>query len=244
MNRPYIICHMLTTLDGKISGSALGTPEAAALAGHYQKLHQLCRADATIYGKTTVEEVFTKGRRLDLSSLSEGTLPREDYIADPGAAHYLIAVDPEGDPGWTSAVVQGRGPGYDGAHIIEILRTDVSDRYLAYLRQLGISYLFGGEHSICFSEVCVKLRKYFGIEKLLLQGGGLLNGSFAAEDLIDELSLLIAPAANCGGGQPSLFEGIPGLSVSPRRFVRKDIQVLEHSGLALQYVRDREEETN
>ena len=77
-----------------------------------------------------------------------------------------------------------------------------------------------------------------------MQGGGLLNGSFAAEDLIDELSLLIAPAADCGSGQPSLFEGMPGLSASPRRFVQRDIQVLEHSGLALQYVRDREEEAN
>ena len=75
MNRPYIICHMLTTLDGKISGPALGSPEAAALAGHCQKLHRLCRADTTIYGKTTVEEVFTKGRRPELSSLPAAPLP-------------------------------------------------------------------------------------------------------------------------------------------------------------------------
>lgn len=244
MNRPYIICHMLTTLDGIISGPAFGSPEAAALAGHYQKLHQLYRADATIYGKTTVEEVFTKGRRPELSSFPEDPLPREDHIADPAAAQYLIAVDPAGELGWTGSVVQGRGPSYDGAHIITVLREDVSDRYLAYLRHLGISYLFGGAHEIRFSEVCAKLHRYFGIEKLLLQGGGLLNGSFAVEDLIDELSLLIVPAADCGSGQPSLFEGMPGLSVSPRRFVRKDIQVLEHSGLALQYVRDREEEAN
>lgn len=241
MNRPYIICHMLTTLDGKISGPALGSPEATALAGHCQKLHRLCRADATIYGKTTVEEVFTKGRRPELPSLPEEPLPREDHIADPGADQYLIAVDPEGELGWTGSVVQARGPGYDGAHIIEILRTDVSDCYLAYLRRLGISYLFGGAAEIRFSEVCAKLQRYFGIEKLLLQGGGLLNGSFAAEDLIDELSLLIAPAADCGSGQPSLFEGMPGLSASPRRFVQRDIQVLEHSGLALQYVRQIEE---
>lgn len=244
MNRPYIICHMLTTLDGKISGPAFGSPEAAALAGHYQKLHQLYRADATIYGKTTVEEVFTKGRRPELSSFPEDPLPREDHIADPAAAQYLIAVDPAGELGWTGSVVQGRGPSYDGAHIITVLREDVSDRYLAYLRKLGISYLFGGRHALCFSDVCVKLHAHFGIRRVLLQGGELLNGSFAAEDLIDELSLLIAPAADCGGGQPALFEEMPGLSVSPRRFVRKDIQVLEHSGLALQYVRDREEEAN
>ena len=246
MNRPYVICHMLATLDGKISGPALGSREAAALAGHYQELHRTYGADATIYGKTTVSEVFTKGRQPALPLSQGAALPREDYIADSQAGQYLIAVDPDGGLGWTGATVQGRGPGYDGAHIIEILQTDVPDSYLEYLRRLGISYLFGGAHAICFSDVCVKLYQYFGIEKLLLQGGGLLNGSFAAEDLIDEFSLLIAPAADCGSGQPSLFEGASSLSgtVKPRRFVRKDVQVLENSGLALRYVRDREEEAN
>ena len=86
MNRPYIICHMLTTLDGKISGAALGTPEAAALAGHYQKLHRLFHADATFYGRTTIAEVFTKGRQPDLAPFQGTILSREDYIADPELA--------------------------------------------------------------------------------------------------------------------------------------------------------------
>ena len=86
MNRPYIICHMLTTLDGKISGAALGTPEAAALAGHYQKLHRLFHADATLYGRTTIAEVFTKGRQPDLAPFQGTILSREDYIADPELA--------------------------------------------------------------------------------------------------------------------------------------------------------------
>lgn len=244
MNRPYIICHMLMTLDGKISGPAFGFQETAALAQHYQELHRTCGADATIYGTTTAAEVFTKGKQPDLTASQGAVLPREDYIADPEAAQYLIAVDPDGGLGWIDSVVRGRGPGYDGAHIIEILQTGVSDRYLAYLRNLGISYLFGGAHSICFSDVCVKLYRYFGIQKMLLQGGGLLNGSFAAEDLIDELSLLIAPAADCGGTRPSLFDAADALShpAEPRRFVRKNVQTLENSGLLLQYVRGRDPE--
>ena len=245
MNRPYISCHMLTTLDWKISGPALGTPEAAALAGHYQKLHRLFHADATVYGNATIAEVFTKGRQPDLAPFQGTILSREDYIADPEADQYLISVDPDGGIGWTGPVVQGHGPGYDGAHIIEILQEDVSDSYLAYLRKAGISYPFGGKHVICFSDVCVKLHEHFGIKNMLLQGGGLLNSSFAAEDLIDELSLLIAPAADCGGQQPSLFEMLPGLSgpIGPRRFIRRDVQLMGDSGLALQYVQNREEET-
>lgn len=244
MDRPYIICHMTATLDGKISGPAFSYPETAELSRHYQQLHRAIRADATAYGKTTVEEILTRGRRPDLAAFQDAAVPREDFIADAQAAMYLVAVDPDGGLGWTGAAVQGRGPGYDGAHIIEILQEDVSDAYLAYLRGIGISYLFGGVHSICLADVCVKLRRYFGIERMLVQGGGVLNGSFAAEDLIDELSLLLAPAADCGTGRPSLFEAPPGLAPAPepRRFVRESVQKLENSGLALRYRRAREGE--
>ena len=33
MNRPYIICHMVTSLDGKVTGDFLGNPECAAACG-------------------------------------------------------------------------------------------------------------------------------------------------------------------------------------------------------------------
>ena len=29
MERPYIICHMVTSLDGKVTGSYLSTPECS-----------------------------------------------------------------------------------------------------------------------------------------------------------------------------------------------------------------------
>ena len=52
----------------------------------------------------------------------------------------------------------------------------------------------------------VKLRREFGIEKLLLEGGGGINGSFLAAGLIDELSVLVAPVADGSVGTPSLFD--------------------------------------
>jgi 2,5-diamino-6-(ribosylamino)-4(3H)-pyrimidinone 5'-phosphate reductase len=52
----------------------------------------------------------------------------------------------------------------------------------------------------------VKLGKEFGIRKLLLEGGGKINGSFLAADLIDELSILIAPVADGSIGTPTLFD--------------------------------------
>jgi riboflavin biosynthesis pyrimidine reductase len=58
--------------------------------------------------------------------------------------------------------------------------------------------------------VLQKLRKELGIKTLLLEGGGKINGSFLAADLIDELSVLLAPVADGGVGTPSLFDAKEG----------------------------------
>lgn len=35
MNRPYVVCHMLTSLDGKIDGSFFGSPETEPALAEY-----------------------------------------------------------------------------------------------------------------------------------------------------------------------------------------------------------------
>ena len=56
----------------------------------------------------------------------------------------------------------------------------------------------------------MKLRTAFGIRRLLLEGGGKINGSFLAAGLIDELSILIAPVADGSIGTPTLFDAMAG----------------------------------
>jgi riboflavin biosynthesis pyrimidine reductase len=50
------------------------------------------------------------------------------------------------------------------------------------------------------------LGESFGITTLLLEGGGITNGLFLKEQLIDEISLLIYPAIDGLSGIPSIFE--------------------------------------
>ncbi len=63
-----------------------------------------------------------------------------------------------------------------------------------------------------------KLRKRLGIRRLLLEGGGKINGSFLAAGCIDELSLLVAPVADGSVGTPALFD-TPGGSPSRLRLL-------------------------
>jgi 2,5-diamino-6-(ribosylamino)-4(3H)-pyrimidinone 5'-phosphate reductase len=114
-----------------------------------------------------------------------------------------IALDPSGKLTWKSGSI-------DEEHVITVLTEQVSDDYLAFLQSKGVSYLFGGKTEVNLKKVLEKLRKEFGIQKLLLEGGGKINGSFLAADLIDELSVLVAPIADGAIGTPSLFDAREG----------------------------------
>lgn len=207
-NRPYIICHILSSINGKISGSYFRRPETRFAAKLYQALHQTLEADAVAYGRTTVSEVFTKGKEAELDRFQGVKETREDYVAVTDSPYYLVSVDPDGGLGWEGATVQGRREGYDGAHIIEVLTEKVPDAYLACLREKKISYLFAGKERLAPETAAEKLYRLFGIRRMLLQGGGITNGTFA--DVIDELSLVVAPVTECGSWNPTVFEQIQG----------------------------------
>ena len=84
-------------------------------------------------------------------------------------------------------------PGYGGAQIIEVLTHQVSRQYLTYLQSMDIPYIFAGDTEIDIDEALSKLKAYFGINKLLLEGGSILNGAFQRAGVIDEVSLVVAP---------------------------------------------------
>ena len=57
-----------------------------------------------------------------------------------------------------------------------------------------------------------KLKELFGIETLMLGGGGVLNWSFIQAGMCDEVSIVIAAAADGSNDTPSLFSVREGLS--------------------------------
>lgn len=50
MNRPWVICHMCTSLDGKISGDFMETATAAPALRAYNELRGFYDCRATLYG--------------------------------------------------------------------------------------------------------------------------------------------------------------------------------------------------
>jgi riboflavin biosynthesis pyrimidine reductase len=201
-NRPYTICHMLPSIDGRIVTSPWKF--GAVMTREYERTAGTFGADGWIIGRVSMEPYAGKARVPRRKNRE--AIPREDFIAAK-ADSYAIAIDPSGKLRWTSNAI-------DDEHVITILTEAVSDDYLAFLRTQGVSYLFAGKAKIDLKTALEKLYAHFRIRTLLLEGGGKINGSFLAADLIDELSILIGPVADGGIGTPTLFDAKEGRAVA------------------------------
>lgn len=205
MNRPYIICHMVTSLDGKVTGKFLYQPQCEKATDLYYQINRDYKADGFACGRVTMEGSFTGGWYPDLSEF-EPTYSPMDYLVDEVGDYFAVAFDPHGRLGWKSNRIIDDDPGYGGAQIIEVLTHQVSCQYLTYLQSMGIPYIFAGDTEIDIEEALFKLKAYFGINKLLLEGGSILNSAFQRAGVIDELSLVVAPTVADAEDKPLFMD--------------------------------------
>ena len=237
MKRPYVICHILSSLDGKINGPFMGTGSAAGLAGTYASLRSGMNADAWLYGTSTTKE-FTDHVRPVLEDGS--SVPDGDFVADDQAELYYVSVDTEGEIGWESGTFANRGR--TPAHVIEVLTDSISASYKAYLRKRGVSYILAGRDSLDCRLAAEKLYRLFHIKKLLICGGGVVNWSFLQAGVIDELSLLLAPVTDGSRGSASLFTQLSSLNEgSPVEFTLKTVEKAGDNGVYLNYLAENAE---
>jgi 2,5-diamino-6-(ribosylamino)-4(3H)-pyrimidinone 5'-phosphate reductase len=195
--KPYVICHMMPSVDGRLRTERWDVPKA----GHdeYDRVAESYNADAWICGRKTMEE-FASGHWRSRRATSR--VPRTDHvIARKKGERYAIAIDKAGKLAWKSNRVQDD-------QLITVLGEDASAGYLEFLRERGISYVFARKKQgeLDLGQALEKLRDKFGIKKLMLEGGGETNGSFLRQGLVDELSMLLTPVADGGTGEPALFD--------------------------------------
>ena len=191
--KPHVTVHMITSVDGRIKTSRWSPFEGR---GEYEKVHDLLEGDAWMCGRVTMSG-YARGEAPYPAGAE--SLPRTDHIARRDAASYAVALDASGKLVW------GRDS-IDADHLVVVLSEAVSDAHLAGLRRDGVSYIFGGAREIDFARVLETLNREFGIARLLVEGGGRINGSLLKAGVVDELSLLLAPAVDGLAGGGALFD--------------------------------------
>ena len=213
-NRPYIICHMTMSIDGKVTEDFLTDKAGGPACDIYYDINRTTESNGFICGRVTMESSFTGGYYPDLSQYQpkqHELSVKADYITDDLGGYYAIAFDPKGKLGWKSdRIIDADGdPGYNGAQIIEVLTAQADDRYLSYLESMEIPYILAGEKEIDVELALFKLKNIIGCEKLMLEGGSVVNGYFERADLIDELSLVVAPCVGGKSGKPLFADSTP-----------------------------------
>ena len=98
-------------------------------------------------------------------------------------------------------------------------------------------YIFAGKDTLDLPLAARKLKELFGIESMLLSGGGVVDWSFLQAGLIDEISLVIPPVIDGGVRLPSAFDDSPlAAGHAPVALTLTDVQRLEGDAMWLRYV--------
>ena len=205
MDRPYIFCHMMTSLDGKIMGDYMETDEGEK-AG--EVFYDLAFGKTPYYhhqgwlsGRITTDDNFTFYELPELNKNAK-KVPEGDHLIGTDENMYYVSVDPSGKLGWKNNYVQYVDT---KARVVEILTKKATNEYLDFLRRKEIPYIISGEEKIDFAAVMAKLKKIYGIETLMLGGGAVLNWSFIETGMCDEVSIVIAASADGSTKTPSIF---------------------------------------
>lgn len=192
--KPYIVCHIAGTVDGKIQARHWPLDDLSQI---FEKTAESFKSDAWVVGRTTMQE-FSSRKMVRLGKPDE-SISKVDFVGFHKTKTYAVAIDPSGKCFWDKNTVSTE-------HVIEVLTEKVSTAYLKHLQEKQVSYIFAGKSELDLDLALRKLNQLFGIKKVRIDGGGKVNGSFLKAGLVDELSLLLLPLADGSMGTPSVFD--------------------------------------
>jgi len=103
------------------------------------------------------------------------------------------------------------------------------------LRNKGVSYIVSGESTVDLVKAVNVLGEHFGIRRLLLEGGGHINGAFLQMGLVDEVSILLVPGIDGRNEVPAVFDRVNPASKTAVPLKLKSVERREKDTLWLRY---------
>ena len=219
--RPYIVCHMVQSVDGRIDCDMV---DKISGDEYYSTLDSF-DCPSKIEGKYSYQlhhcgfEDFKP--ETTVSSINEESF----HIANK-CDGYEISLDNPGILLWDNSNNNNR---------LCIVSEKVSVQYLDYLKQKGISYIATGKDKIDLPRAMEILYTEFGVKRTAVLGGGKINGAFLEAGLLDELSILVAPGIDGRTGQSALFDGISDNDFKPKNLILQDISRFDNGVVWLKY---------
>jgi riboflavin biosynthesis pyrimidine reductase len=172
--KPEVIMLMTSSLDGRQHPSRWTlTPdgERKDWGAMFEKVHDALAGDAWIVGRVTMQEM---SKATAHPPAKVPPVERPLHVAKRDAKSYGIVLDPSGKAHFSGGTVWGD-------HMIALLGSAVGDAHLAELAADGVSYIVAEKPEVDLAAMLETLNRAFGIKRLLLEGGGTVNGSFLGD---------------------------------------------------------------
>ncbi|MCH4131208.1 MAG: dihydrofolate reductase family protein [Lactiplantibacillus sp.] len=221
MNKPYIICHMMTSVDGRIDCNM--TAQLRGVEDYNASLAAL-DAPSRLSGRITGQLELAAG---PFKATNAQAIGHEAFQKNREAAGYEIVVDTHGTLRWHDDRNASR------PHLL-IVSTSAPQEYVDYLDSKHISWIATGDTKIDLKRAMAVVADEFNVRRLAVVGGGHIDGSMLEAGLIDEVSLLIGAGVDGRAGQTAVFDGLTK-SDQPISLHLKSVQQFDSDAVWLKY---------
>lgn len=223
MDRCKVISHMYVSIDGKIDGEYMGEHGCDISGEYYDDI--IGELGSSMAGGRVTNCMYHANENVDLNKYNNIDVAEGDYILK--ADHYHFCFDRYGKSMWKSKTLQY---GRFSMQNVAVLSKNVKKEYLAFLRDIGVSYIF----VTSLKEALEKIKNLYGVDNLVLTGGATINGAFHKEGLIDELSIVIAPYIEGNHSEKGYAELDEFVN---HKYIYKSITPLSDGGIHLIFIR-------
>lgn len=221
MNKPYIVCHMMTSIDGRIDCNM--TAQLPGNDVYYNALKEI-NCPRRLSGRVTAQLELADGK---FKAKDKTPLGHEAFSNNNLSSAYNAVVDTHGTLLWHDEANS------NWPHLV-ITSETVTKEYLDYLDSKHIPWIATGKERINLKRAMEILADDFGVERLAVVGGGHIDGSMLAEGLIDEISIVLGAGVDGRAGQPAVFDGLHKSS-KPIDVKLEDIKKYDDGTLWLRY---------
>jgi len=197
VKRPFVFINMAMSADGKIASANRAVNQLGSRRDFEHLLELRATADAVITGAGTLKA-------------------QPDITLGPGSARYKkvrranslssaplrILVSGSGQLNPKAKIFQTTG-----APIIVITTQRMGRTRRSTLAQTGAHVRACGSTKVDFRRALEWLQSEWDVDHLLCEGGGRLNASLLAADLVDEIHLTLCPTILGGKTAPTIADG-------------------------------------
>jgi len=201
-----LITFNIASIDGRIAVSP-STP--SWLDARWKPLDRYQAVDVLSLHRTHVylegSNSFTArdAPEADFAGHAAGKIPAGDFVPEALHAHsgrWLVVIDSRARVRWTSSE-------QDGTKLAILMSSTTPAAYRQFLREHDVPYFEIGDGRVDLRQALHRLGEAFGVDRIVSNAGGVLNGALLRAGLVDEIDIQFLPAVLGRAEAPAIFEG-------------------------------------